>query len=107
MLEAAYDIIVTGLPVFFHSPTRKLVILRSSFVALGVINKMNNVINIFVGFLRKKLHLRHCSQVIGKMRKNLSKCSTKRLPMLELVGRGACPTRVLNFLLTHFRLLAV
>ena len=55
MLEAAYDIIVTGLPVFFHSPTRKLVILRSSFVALGVINEMNNVIDFFIGFLRKNL----------------------------------------------------
>src|SRR5262245_39998250 len=67
MLEAADDIIVTGLPMFFHGPARKLVILRSSFVALGVINKLNDIIDIFIGFFRKKLYCWHCLQVIGKM----------------------------------------
>src|SRR5438067_5863768 len=41
------------------------------------------------------------------MLKDLSKCLTKRLPTLELVGRGPGPTRVLNFLLAYFRLLQV
>src|SRR5262245_50460981 len=107
MLEAAYDVIVTGTPVLFHGPTRKLVILRSSFVPLRVIDEMNYVIDVFIGFLPKNLNLRHRSQVSGKMRKALCKCSSKHLRVLELVRRGAGPTRVLNLLLTHFRLLQV
>src|SRR5215471_11229944 len=92
MLEAAYDIVVTGPPMLLHGTTRKLVVLRSSFIAPGVINELNNVINLFIGFLGKNLDLGHCSQVIRKMCKDSSKCSAKHLRILELVGRSAGPT---------------
>src|SRR5262245_10586677 len=105
--ETAYSIIVTGPPVFFHGTTRKLVILRSSFVALGMINEMNNVVDLFVYFLREHLHFGRCSPVIRKIHKDLSNCSPHLLRILELVSRRAGPAGVLNFLLTNFRFLQV
>src|SRR5262245_50661500 len=105
--ETAHRIIVTGPPVFFHGTTRKLVILRSSFVAFGMINEMNNIVDFFVHFLREHLHLGRCSPVIRKIHKDLSNCPPHLLRMLKLVRRRAAPAGVLNFLLTDFRFLQV
>ena len=66
---------------------------------------MNDIIDIFIGFFRENLYLGHCSQVIGQMREEPSKCSTEHLRILEMVGDSAGTTRVLNLFLTYLRLL--
>ena len=51
MTQRAHHVAVAGLPVLLHRAARELVVLRRALVALGVIDQVDDVVDLLVGLL--------------------------------------------------------
>src|SRR5262249_55404851 len=65
MTKRADCIVVTGLPVLLHRAAGKLVILGATFIILGAVDELYEIVDLLIRKLRQPLGLRRLQQVLG------------------------------------------
>src|SRR6516165_5642732 len=58
MAKRTNGIVVAGLPVLLHRAAGKLVIFGATFIILGVVNKLNKIVDFVIRVFRQHLDLR-------------------------------------------------
>src|SRR5262245_35233924 len=89
MVERAAHVAVAARPVLLHGAARELVVLGRAFIAPGLIDQVDDVVDLVVGLLRQELGLCRRAQLLGHLVQKLGGGAAQRLQPAESVGAGA------------------
>src|SRR5262249_59531269 len=87
--------------MLLHRPARELKIFDDAFVGLAVVNQLNDVTNLVISLLFKRLHIFIRVQALWKLLYEARERKTKLLLPLVLVGRRSGAARGLDILEPH------
>src|SRR5262249_25978987 len=104
MAERPNGVVVSGAPMLLHRPARELKIFDDAFIALAVVNQLNDVTNLVISLLFKSFHIFIRVQALWKLLYEARERKTKLLLPLVLVGRRSGAARVLDILEPHIDL---
>src|SRR5262245_1712046 len=99
MPQCADRIVVSGIPVVGHAGAGKLVVLGLNLVVLRAINQVHDLVDLAIRDSPKKLAVLGLEHFRWDLVEDVGQRDPNTLNLLELIGVGPRPARILNLLL--------
>jgi hypothetical protein len=107
MTQRADRIVVPGIPVVDHAGARELVIFGLNFIILRPIDQMHDLIDVAVRDALEQFALVRLDDFRRNLFQKVRECHSDALDLLELIGVGPRPARILDFFLSRHHVVEI
>jgi hypothetical protein len=87
MAQGTDYVVIPGTPMVLHAPTRELVILRRPLITLGVVDEMDDVVDLSISHIPEQRGLRTAAKLLRQLIKQVGGGAAKPLYSLAVLAR--------------------